>query len=502
MKKTFANRLLAMAMAACMVLAMVTVPASAATYRHLELNITEANTSVKASTPAGSKITVEAESGYLSQDADLTVELVALLSANFEGDAKVNKSGLWDFESDAMGNTIEAGLIAFRSDATGGAWNAWLDTFNAEGTITGTGSDKGDLVSLLKQGKKVSDMTANKDYVLVYTPGDTVKLNSTVNMTVANDDPAKGNTYTFTLKLVETVSGGGGGGGGAVATTDYGITVGDVTNGTAAADATRAKPGDKVTVTVTVNEGYELDAVKVAQGAKVIKVTDNGDGTYSFTMPAADVTVTVTTKAIPVVPVDPYDPSAPGHSSNCWSAKYSDMDLNAWYHRAACYVLDKGLMSGYSATTFGPDDPLTRAMVAQIFYNLEGKPQGDYEDKFPDVEEGMWYYDAITWGYANGVVAGYGDGLYRPNKIVSREELVQIFYNYAVAKGCADAELADLSSFVDDQNVAPWHKVAVQWGVGANLMSGKGGNLIAPLDNGTRAEAAQMLMNFCENIKK
>jgi len=498
MKKTSATRLMAMAMAVCMVLAMMVVPASAATKHHLELQITEANTSVKESTPAGSKITVSAKSGDLSLGADLTWELVSLLSANFEGDAKTNKSGLWDFESDTMGRTIEAGLNAYRADDGGTAWTAWLGVFENDDAISG--GDKGSLVDLLEQGATVGDMTVNKKYQLVYTPGDSVQLAPGVTVTVANDDPAKENIYTFTLKLVQTVIGGGGGGG--ITVKDYAVTVGTVANGTAAADTARAEAGDKVTVTVTANEGYEVDTVQVTRGTEQIAVTDNGDGTYSFTMPAGAVSVTVTTKEKTVVPVDPYDPSAPGHSDNCKAADYDDVDLNEWYHRAVCYVLDKGLMAGYNADTFGPHDPLSRAMVAQLFYNMEGKPQGDHDNRFPDVEEDMWYRDAISWAYANGVVSGYGDGQYRPNKDVTREELVQIFCNYAKVKGWADADHADLGTFEDDHHVADWHEEAVKWGIGAGLLSGKGGNLIAPRDNAIRAEAAQMLMNFCEEIKK
>jgi len=501
MKKTIVKRLLAMAMTACMVLAMVAVPASALTTYDLELSITEALTTVKHSTGQPSKITVKDDSADVSLNADLTTELVALLSANFEGDAQTQKTGLWDFESDTMGRTIEAGLSAYRVDDNGTSWNAWIDVFAGDNTITG--GDKGSLVSLLKQGKKVNDMTRNKEYVLVYKPETTVQLAPNISADIANDDPAKGNTYTFTLKLKQTITGGGGGGGIPVKE-KYAITVSDCANAEVTASATSAQAGTKITVTVKVNEGYEVDDIAVRQlgAAGLLTVTANGDGTYAFTMPAAAVTVTVTTKEKAATPADPYDPSAPGHSELCHAARFSDVDLSAWYHRPVCYVLDKGMMAGYNANTFGPHDPLSRAMVAQIFYNMEGQPKGEFEDKFPDVAEGMWYHDAITWAFEHGVVSGYGDGLYRPDKDVTREELVQIFCNYAKAKGWADAEHADLSAFEDDHHVADWHEAAMKWGVGAGLLGGKGGNLLDPRGDAVRAEAAQMLMNFCEEIRK
>ena len=495
MKKLFAKRLLAMAMTACMVLPMLTAPASALTTHDLKLTITEAN-----ATGSDGKTTVTAQSSDVSLQADLTTELVALLVSQFEGDAKNNKSGLWDFESDEMGLTIERGLAANRKGET--EWFAWLDTFAAKDTIqSGTAADdKGSLVTLLKNKNLVGAMTVNKDYILTYAPTENLKPG----------DPAIGNTYTFTMRLNRTITGGGGGisggsGGGSTAKDEYTITVNDSANAVVSANATKAQAGTKITVTVKTDEGYAVDTVAVRQqgAAGLLTVTDNGDGTYVFTMPAGAVTVTVTTKAKPVTPVDPYDPSAPGHNTNCPASRFDDVNLNEWYHRALDYVLSNGLMAGYNATNFGTNDSLSRAMVAQLFYNMEGQPKGNYENKFPDVEENMWYRNAISWAYTNGVVSGYGDGLYRPNKDVSREELVQIFCNYAKAKGLSDGQrIADLTSFVDYKDIASWHEVAVSWGVGSGLLGGKGGNIMAPKMSATRAEAAQILMSFCLKVKK
>ena len=493
MKKTVAKRVLAMAMTVCMVLAMTAMPASALVTYDLELTITEAN-----STGADGKTTVTAKSADVSLTTDLTTVLVALLVSKFEGEAQDNKSGLWDFESDEMGLTIERGLAASR--AGDAEWFAWLDTFAAKDTITSgnTADDKVSLVKLLKDKAKIDDMDFNVNYVLKYAPTENLKPG----------DPAIGNTYTFTMRLNQTITGGGGGisgggGGGISVKENYAVTVKEAANAVVSASAAQAQAGTKITITVKTNEGYAVESVAVRQqgAAGLLTVTDNGNGTYTFTMPAGAVTVTVTTKVKTVTPVNPDDPSAPGHSDFCHAVRYNDVDLSAWYHSPVCYVLANGLMTGYNANTFGPHDPLSRAMVAQIFYNMEGQPEGDYEDKFPDVEDGKWYHDAITWAYEHGVVSGYGDGLYRPEQDVSREELVQIFCNYAKAKGWADAEHADLSSFADDHHVADWHEVAMQWGVGAGLLGGKGGNVLDPKGDAARAEAAQMLMNFCEKIR-
>lgn len=505
MKKTVAKCLLAIAMTVCMVLGMMAMPASALITYDLNLTITEAN-----STGADGKTTVTAKSADVSLTADLTTELVGLLLTRFDkGNPEFGENGsktLWDFESDEMGLTIERGLAANR--AGDAEWFAWLDTFADKGTITSgnTADDKASLVKLLKDKAVVDDMTENVNYVLKYAPTENLK----------EGDPAIGNTYTFTMRLNRTVtggggvsggggSGGGGGGGGAPIKENYAITVSDCANAVVTASAASAQAGTKITVTVKLNEGYAVDTVVVRQQgvAGLLTVTDNGNGTYTFTMPSAAVTVTVTTKAKPATPANPYDPSAPGHGDICPAAKFDDVDLNEWYHKAIDYVICNSLMAGYDAKTFGPNDNLSRAMVAQLFFNMEGQPAGDYADIFPDVADGKWYHNAITWAYEHGVVSGYGDGLYRPEQDVTREELVQIFCNYAKAKGWSEGtRIADLTKFVDHQDIASWHEVAVSWGVGSELLGGKGGNVMAPKMAATRAEAAQMLMNFCEKIRK
>jgi len=501
MKKSFVQRVLAIAMAVSMVFSMA-VPASAAYKYTLKLHITEEGTSFKPNTLVENKITVE-DSSSVSENGDLTTELVYLLAANFEGDAERNKVGLWQFESDAMGRTIEEGLKANRHPDNNdnnvtvdtNPWLAWIEAFASEDKITGddADADRVSLVELLKNKAKIRNMEYNTEYVLYYEPDNTVKLNPELDVPLADEDPAKGNTYIFTLTLVRSVIGGDG-------SVNYAITVENVANGTATADAIRAEAGKKITVTATADEGYVVDKVKVTWGSGSVLVTDNGDGTYSFTMPAGAVTVTVITKA-KVAP--PTDPSTPGHGTNCPASRFDDVNLNEWYHKAIDYVVYNGLMAGLDEKNFGPDWELSRAMCAQIFFNLEGQPGGVYDNPFPDVAQGKWYYDAVTWAFAHGVVSGYGDGLYRPEQIVTREELVQIYCNYAKAKGWSEGtRIADLTIFVDYEDVAPWHEVAVSWGVGSKLLGGKGGNVMAPKVPGTRAEAAQMLMNMCENIKK
>ena len=102
---------------------------------------------------------------------------------------------------------------------------------------------------------------------------------------------------------------------------------------------------------------------------------------------------------------------APGHE-DCPSLAYADLDISLWYHPYTDYVLANKLMVGYGNNLFGPDDTLSRAMLAQIIYNMEGRPGVTGDSPFTDVAPGAWYADAVTWAQINGVVKGYGNGRY------------------------------------------------------------------------------------------
>ena len=122
-----------------------------------------------------------------------------------------------------------------------------------------------------------------------------------------------------------------------------------------------------------------------------------------------------------------------GHQDTCPAAGFRDVDEDAWYHEAVDYALDNGLMSGVSSREFAPGSTLTRAMVAQMLYSLEGKPAAGSAD-FADVAEGAWYADAISWAAGEGIVSGYGD-TFGPNDPITREQLAAILYRYAKNEG-------------------------------------------------------------------
>ena len=178
---------------------------------------------------------------------------------------------------------------------------------------------------------------------------------------------------------------------------------------------------------------------------------------------------------------------------------FTDTAKGAWYQGAVEYVYRNGIMTGTSATTFEPNAPLSRAMVAQILYNLEGQPTVEGESTFADAS-GHWAVNAIAWAQQTGVVNGYEDNTFRPNRAASREELAQMLYNYAKVK-CYDLTASgDLTAFPDGSKVSSWAEAAMAWANGNELINGHDDGTLQPGGDSTRAQAASILMNFDVNL--
>lgn len=181
---------------------------------------------------------------------------------------------------------------------------------------------------------------------------------------------------------------------------------------------------------------------------------------------------------------------------------FTDVHPDDWFYDDVMYVLENGLMAGTSDTTFSPNDPITRAQVAVIFYRMAGSPAVTGDSPFTDVENGpgtAWYYSAVLWAQQNGIVAGYGDGTFQPGTNITREQLAVIFYNYAKYQGYNLSAVNDLSGFTDAGNVSPWALDAMRWAVGSGIMGGFGDGILGPQETATRAQVAAMLRRFIEN---
>ena len=184
-----------------------------------------------------------------------------------------------------------------------------------------------------------------------------------------------------------------------------------------------------------------------------------------------------------------YDPTA------VWVNPFSDVAEGAWYYDAVRYASENGLMGGYGNGKFGPNDNLSRAQFAQILFNKEGRPVVNYLLRYNDVVDGAWYTEAVRWATSQGVVSGYGNGMFGPNDNITREQLAVMLWRYAGSPAATDKEL----HFTDADKASGYALEALRWAVENGVMGGYGNGQLAPQGLATRAQVAQMLMNFLKN---
>ena len=275
----------------------------------------------------------------------------------------------------------------------------------------------------------------------------------------------------------------------------YEISVAQPDNGNVAVDK-YATEGETVTITATPNAGYMLDTLSVTAGGKELEVTDNGDGTYSFTMPSSKVSITAAFAEDPDW-VDPEQPEEPGTTTV--ADIFNDVVPGAWYTDAVQYAYDNSLMTGTSATTFEPNTTTTCGMIVSMLHRLEGSPAvGSAE--FSDVAGGDWYADPVAWAASEGIVGGYGDGTFGPNDPITREQMASILYRYADYKGLDVSARASLDAYSDADSVSPWASDVMSWAVSEGIISGMTEDTLAPQGTATRAQVAAMFQRFLENV--
>ena len=346
-----------------------------------------------------------------------------------------------------------------------------------------------------------SGLDKNYDYTVIHM------FTSTMNGHTIGDmesiRPTKGeNGISFTVNSLSPFAigwykeasgnpgggGAGGGGGGAVAPTTYDVVIPSALANIVKTDKTKAAADDTVTLTVS---GEGTLTVTDANG-KSVALTDLGSGKYTFKMPSSKVNVAFAASG----ETKPCD-----GGKDCPSAPFKDVDTGKWYHVSIDYVLTHSIMNGVSGTSFAPNSNLTRGMLVQILFNLEGKPQSA-SASFSDVKVDAWYAKAIGWAAANKVVTGYADGTFRPNAAVTREQAAAILYRYAQSKGIdvSAGEDTNILSYADALQASEYAIPALQWAVGASVLNGKSGNLLAPTGTATRAEIAAIMQRWCEKI--
>ena len=202
---------------------------------------------------------------------------------------------------------------------------------------------------------------------------------------------------------------------------------------------------------------------------------------------------------------DPTAVPCPGGEA-CPGHKFTDMPSTAnWAHNGIDFVVAHKLFAGTSDTTFEPNTELTRAMIVEILYCLEGEPAVEAENPFTDVSSDAWYTKAVLWAASNNIVAGIGNGRFDPYGTATREQAATILYEYARFKGCDVDVYGDLSSFADAGSVSAFARTPMTWAVAEGLISGaviNGRTLLDPQGVTTRAQFAMIMMQYVLNVVK
>ena len=267
--------------------------------------------------------------------------------------------------------------------------------------------------------------------------------------------------------------------------TRYAITTSDAENGTVTVSPSRAARGTTVTITVTPDEGYELERLTVLDSRDgEIALTDEGDGKYTFTMPAGRVTVAASFVERAPEPLP-----------------FGDVDDGDWFADAVRFVYENGLMNGTGETAFSPDVTTSRAMIVTILWRLEDEPVVNYLMDFTDVDPAAYYAEAVRWAASEGIVTGTSATSFAPGDPITREQLATMLYRYAQTMGydVSIGEETNILSYTDFADMSEYAIPAMQWACGAGIINGTSERTLTPQGSATRAQVAAMIMRFCEN---
>ena len=321
--------------------------------------------------------------------------------------------------------------------------------------------------------------------------GNAVTLTDNGDGTYSATLPNKTQTYTFiaaydgsqtiapktgftTVKVQQRSSGGG-----EPAKPSFPVKISNSGDGVAKVDKSYASAGDKVTITVTPGRNGSVQRITVTdEDGQRLKLTENRDGTYSFTMPSgtANVYVRFSGSGLP----------------------FADVPSGSWYYDDVAYVYDTGLMTGLTATTFGPNLSTTRGMIVTILWRMENEPAAKHGCPFADVRRGSYYEQAIAWASENGIVTGFDASTFAPDRAITREQLAAILFRFAAYRGMDAVTLREnLSGFQDRAAISTYAVSALNWAVGEGLMQGTGDKL-EPTGSATRAQVAAMLRRFMQ----
>lgn len=243
--------------------------------------------------------------------------------------------------------------------------------------------------------------------------------------------------------------------------------------------------GTDITFVAQANDGYELKELLVDG------VNYNYTDVHTFRDVMEDHTIHAVFQRIGAPSYSTCD-----HGTSCPLNSYSDLNTSEWYHDAIHYCVDNVVMGGTGSSKFYPRRNTTRAELAVSLYNHQGRPpvagSGLLPNTYSDVKAGEWHYQAIEWATKEGILAGYGNGKFRPNQSVTREQLVAIIWRHAGSPKPRSTTLR----FYDAGSVSGYAWEAMCWATEQGILQGRSSGYLVPKGTATRAEVAQMLKNY------
>ena len=250
----------------------------------------------------------------------------------------------------------------------------------------------------------------------------------------------------------------------------YSVTIPNKTeNGTVTVNPKSASKGSTVTITAKPDSGYQLDDLTVTdKNGKELKLTDKGNGKYTFTMPASKVEVNATfVKEVEISP-------------------FSDVSTSAYYYEAVKWAQEKGITGGIGNGLFGPNQPCTRAQIVTFLWRAAGSPEPKSMSSFSDVSADSYYAKAVAWAVENGITTGTGDGKFSPDATCTRAQSVTFLFR-------AIGKLVDSKAEFSDVLTNSYYANAVAWAVENGVTNGIGDGLFGPDNSCTRAQIVTFL---------
>ena len=257
----------------------------------------------------------------------------------------------------------------------------------------------------------------------------------------------------------------------------YSVTVEDSQNGTVTASPKRAEKGDTVSVTASANNGYAVSGVTVkTAGGDTVKATDNGNGKYTFTMPAANVTVTA------------------AFSKTQTTVSFADVSSDSYCADAVKWAVENGVTNGTTATTFSPNAACTRGQIVTFLWRAAGSPAPKTTvNPFTDVAADAYYAKAVLWAVENGITNGTTAATFSPDAPCTRAQAVTFLFRGAIANGLEAVTLQELISGFSDAASLPGYAVsAMNWALANGIVQGNGGALM-PNNTCTRGQIVTFL---------